>query len=64
MLLQRLTNALEFLVGLWQVVLQLGDGLGRPHTGDHVLALCVDQELSVELLGAVRGVACEGDAGT
>ncbi len=37
--------------------------LRRADAGDHVLALGVDQVFAVELVGAGRGVAGEGDAG-
>ena len=62
-LLEGGADALELLVGGGQVVLELGHGLGRAHAGDDVLALGVDQELAVELLVAVGGVAGEGHAG-
>ena len=41
---------------------QLGDRLRRAHAGDDVFALRVDQELAVELLGAVGRVARERHA--
>ena len=37
--------------------------LRRADAGDHVLALRVDEILAVELVGAGRGIAGEGDAG-
>jgi len=37
--------------------------LRRADAGDDILALCVDQELAVELVIAGRRVAGEGDAG-
>ncbi len=42
---------------------RLGDVLRRADAGDDVLALGVDEEFAVELLGAGRGIAGEGDAG-
>ena len=54
------------IAGSWRAVgLLAGDGqmLRRADAGDHVLALGVDEELAVELVGAGRGVAGEGDAG-
>jgi hypothetical protein len=48
------------------VLLVLGvlvDGVGRAGAGDHVLALGIDQPLTVELVVAGRGVAGEGHAG-
>jgi len=56
-------DAEELGVGLREVLLQAGDGLGCADSGDDVLALGVDEELAVELVGAVGGVAGEGDAG-
>ena len=61
--LERLADALQLVERLRQVLLQLEHRLGRPHAGDDVLALRVDQELTVELLHAVRGIAGERDAG-
>ena len=51
------------LVGFRLLAGGLGDVLGRADAGDHVLALGVDQELAIELGGAGRGAAREGDAG-
>ena len=42
---------------------QVGDRLGVADAGDDVLALGVDQEVAVALVGAVSGVAGERDAG-
>ena len=42
---------------------QVGDRLGVADASDDVLALGVDQEVTVALVGAVGGVAREGDAG-
>ena len=42
---------------------QVGDRLGVADAGHDVLALGVDQEVAVALVGAVGGVAREGDAG-
>ena len=39
------------------------DVLWRTDARHHILALRVDQELAIELVGACRGVAREGDAG-
>ena len=41
----------------------LGQGLRRAQTRHHVLALRIDQELAVKLVGAGRGIAREHDAG-
>ena len=46
------------------LLVELGDGLGRAHAGDDVLALGVDQEFAVEHLFAGGRIAGEGDAGT
>ena len=43
--------------------LEVGDGLGVADAGNDVLALGVDQKVTVELLGAVGRVARKGDAG-
>src|SRR5579884_4119105 len=43
--------------------LEFADGLRRADAGDHILALCIDQELAVEDLLARTGVAREPDAG-
>ena len=58
-------DLVELLSGLLEARdrLEVGDGLGVADTGHDVLALGVDQEVAVELLGAVGGVAGEGDAG-
>ena len=63
MFLEGGADALELVVGGGQVVLELGHRLGRAHAGDDVLALGVHEELAVELLDAVGGIAGEGDAG-
>ena len=54
----------ELLVGLGHDLGQLVDGLGGAHTGHHVLALGVHEELAEQLLLAGGGVAGEGHAGT
>ena len=48
----------------WHGRLQLGYRLWCSHAGDNVFALCVDQELTVELISTVRRVTCERHAGT
>ena len=53
----------QLLVSLRQHLLELPDRLRRAHAGDDVLALCVDQELAVELLRAGRRASGEADAG-
>ena len=53
---------LELGVGVRHLLLQLRHRLRRPHAGDDVLTLRVDQELAVELLLAVRRVARERDS--
>ena len=62
-LLQVLGDLVELVVGLGQRLLQLRDRLGGADSGDDVLALRVDQELSVELVLAGARVAREADAG-
>ena len=47
-----------------RVARSLGQGLGRAHAGDDVLALRVDQELAVKLVVAGRGIAGEDDTGS
>lgn len=56
--LELLTCGLEARGGL-----EVGDGLGIADAGDDVLALGVDQKVTVELLGAVGRVARKGDTG-
>ena len=51
------------LVGMGRLPRRLGDVLRRADAGDDVLALRVDEKFAVELLGAGRGIAGEGDAG-
>ena len=51
------------LVGMGRLSRRLGDVLRRADAGDDVLALGVDEKFAVELLGAGRGIAGEGDAG-
>ena len=63
MRLEGLADLEELGVGLGEVILQLDHGLGRAHTGDDVLALGVDEELTVEFVGAIGRVAGESDAG-
>ncbi len=53
----------ELGVGLGHDVLELEHGLGGAHACDDVFALGVDEEFAVELVGAVRGVAGERNAG-
>ena len=56
--LKLLTCGLEARGGL-----EVGDGLGVADAGNDVLALGVDQKVTVELLGAVGRVARKGDTG-
>ena len=56
--LKLLTCGLEARGGL-----EVGNGLGVADAGDDVLALGVDQKVTVELLGAVGRVARKGDTG-
>ena len=56
--LKLLTCGLEARGGL-----EVGDGLGVADAGDDVLALGVDQKVTVELLGAVGRITRKGDAG-
>ncbi len=53
----------QLLVRLRHHLLELADRLRRADAGDDVLALRVDEELTVELLRAGRRVAREADAG-
>ena len=62
-LLEPRRDLAQLLVGLRHHLLELADRLRRADAGDDVLALRVDQELAVELLGAGRRVAREADAG-
>ena len=63
MLLEGSADLEELGVALGHDVLELEHGLGGADAGDDVLALGVDQEFTVELVGAVGGIAGEGDAG-
>jgi hypothetical protein len=63
-LLERLADLEQLGVGLRHHVLELEHGLGGADAGDDVLALGVDEELAVELVRAVGGVAGERHAGT
>ena len=65
MILERQEDALELLArGLKaRGSLEVGDGLGVADTGDDVLALGINQKVTVELLGAVGRIAREGNAG-
>ena len=64
-ILERQEDALELLAcGLEaRGGLEVGDGLGVADTGDDVLALGINQKITVELLGAVGRIAREGNAG-
>ena len=64
-ILERQEDALELLArGLKaRGSLEVGDGLGVADTGDDVLALGINQKVTVELLGAVGRIAREGNAG-
>ena len=64
MVLERQEHALELLTCRLEARggLEVGDGLGVADTGDDVLALSVDQKVTVELLGAVGRITRKGDA--
>ena len=64
MILERQEHALELLTcGLEaRGGLEVGDGLGVADTGDDVLALGINQKVTVELLGAVGRITRKGDA--
>ena len=62
MLLETLADHFELAIRLRQVILQLRDRLRRPHAGDDVFALRVDEKLAVELFHAVRRIARERHA--
>ena len=64
MVLQLHSQVHELLIALRKVFRQLGDRLRCTHTGNHVLALCVDQVLAVNALLTGGGVTCERNAGT
>ena len=63
-ILERQEHALELLTcGLEaRGGLEVGDGLGVADAGDNVLALGVNQKVTVELLGAVGRITRKGDA--
>ena len=63
MILERQEHALELLTcGLEaRGGLEVGDGLGVADTGDDVLALGINQKVTVELLGAVGRITRKGD---
>ena len=65
MILERQEHTLELLTcGLEaRGGLEVGDGLGVADAGDNVLALGVDQKVTVELLSAVGRITRKGDAG-
>ena len=64
MILERQEHALELLTcGLEaRGGLEVDDGLGVADTGDDVLALSINQKVTVELLGAVGRITRKGDA--
>ena len=62
-LLERLEDVHQLLVGVGQPVLHLGDVARRARAGDDVLALGVGQEVAAGLGRAGHLVAAEGDAG-
>ena len=62
-LLQAVCDGDELLVNLRHLLLQMADGERGADTSDDVLALCVDQVLAHQLLGAGGGVTGEGNAG-
>src|SRR5439155_11347904 len=62
MTLQRLSDLLQFGIGVRHLLLELRYRFGRPHARYHIFALPVDQELAVENLSARRRIARERDA--
>ena len=64
MLFQNGAHFHEFRERLWHRGLELADWLWRADTGDHVFALGVDEELTVEFVHSIRWVAGECHAGT
>jgi hypothetical protein len=54
----------EFGIALGHLLLEFGDRLRSADAGDDVLALGIDEELTVELVRAIGGVAGEGNAGS
>ena len=65
MILECQEHALEFLTCRLETrsVLEVGDGLGVADAGDDILALGINQKVTIELLGAVGRVARKSDAG-
>ena len=63
-ILQSLTNLDEFSISLRELLLHLCDGHRCTNTCNHVLALCVDEELAHELLLAGCGITGKCNAGT
>ncbi len=59
--LKRGEHAVELARDLGHHVVELGDRGGVADTGNHVFALGVDEEIAVELVGAVGGIARERD---
>ena len=65
MIFERQEHALEFLTCRLEArsVLEVGDGLGVADAGDDILALGINQKVTIELLSAVGRVARKSDAG-
>ena len=63
MLFQRGADIFQLAMRLGHLLLQRGDGVGRAHAGDDILALRVDQVFTVKHFFARGGIAREGDAG-
>ena len=63
MLLEARRDLAQLLVAFGHHLLELANRLRSPDAGDDVLALRVDEEFAVELLGAGRRVPGEPDAG-
>ena len=61
-LLQPIRDRPQFLVGLGKHGAEFGDRPGRADAGDHILALRVEQELAVELVGTGGRVTRESDS--
>ncbi len=62
-LFELLADFVELLVGHREVLLEVDDLLRRTDAGDHVFALGVDQELTIEEVLARRRIAREAHAG-
>ena len=59
--LQGLSDFLQLAVGLWKVILELGDWFGCAHTGHHILSLSINEEFAVKNSFSGRGITRECD---